>query len=225
MSLAEMVKDDIIAFLDSNDELLFNERDLQMHLVVWLKNSPNAYDDVDLEYYVPYAVLDNYLWKSELRMDIVVKKDGEYLPVELKYKTKAVKCQIKRFGQDLTDKDGKSMSVLVVKNQGAHDLGLYDFWKDVRRIELVRNQFEHIKEGLAVFLTNNPAYKKCPRSTSNNFLFSMSDGTHPTKKHWQNPDSKSALTHPDFEVMQNYKITWRDTVMQGVEMHYCIVTV
>lgn len=225
MSLAEMVKDDIIAFLDSNDELLFNERDLQMHLVVWLKESKNAYDDVDLEYYVPYAVLDNYLWKSELRMDIVVKKDGEYLPVELKYKTKAVKRPIKRFGQDLTDKHGELMPVLIMKNQGAQDLGMYDFWKDVRRIELVRNQFEHIKEGLAVFLTNNPAYKKCPRSTSNNNLFSMSEGIHPTNKHWKHPDSKCALTHPDFDVMQHYNISWRNTVMQGVEMHYCIVTI
>ena len=52
MNLSRCVKDDIIAFLKRADnELLFNERDLQMHLCTWLRNSKNAYDDVDIEYY------------------------------------------------------------------------------------------------------------------------------------------------------------------------------
>ena len=73
----EIVQHDVFAFLKSNEELLFNERDFQMHLVTWLRNSTNAYDDVDVEYYVPRSELQNYVWDSELRLDIVVKKDGE----------------------------------------------------------------------------------------------------------------------------------------------------
>ena len=35
--VVDLVKDDVSAFLKSNQELLFNERDLQMHLALWLK--------------------------------------------------------------------------------------------------------------------------------------------------------------------------------------------
>ena len=86
--LIDIVQQDVFAFLESNEELLFNERDFQMHLATWLRNSANLYDDVDVEYYVPKSELENYIWESELRLDIVVNKDGEYCPVELKYKTK-----------------------------------------------------------------------------------------------------------------------------------------
>ena len=116
--LVDIVRKDVCAFLESNDEWLFNERDLQIHLATWLRNSANAYDDVEVEYYVPCQELNNYVWKSELRLDVVVKKDGEYCPVELKYKTRKVKRKITRFEEDLTD------DVVVMKNQGAQDLGI-----------------------------------------------------------------------------------------------------
>ena len=82
--LTEIVRNDVCAFLESNNELLFNERDFQLHLATWLRNSDNHYDDVDVEYYVPWQELENYIWESELRLDIVVKKDGAYCQVEFK---------------------------------------------------------------------------------------------------------------------------------------------
>ena len=147
--LVDLVKEDVFEFLKKNEELLFNERDFQMHLAIWLRSSANHYDDVDVEYYVPWQELENYIWESELRLDIVVMKKGEYCPVELKYKTKKVERKISRFDEMLSEK------VIVMKNQGAQDLGMYDFWKDVRRVELVRNRFEKVKNGLAVFVTND----------------------------------------------------------------------
>ena len=72
-TLIDIVRQDVFAFLENNDELLFNERDFQMHLAMWLRNSSNRYDDVDVEYYVPKSELDDYVWDSELRLDIVVK--------------------------------------------------------------------------------------------------------------------------------------------------------
>ena len=96
-TLIDIVRHDVFAFLENNNELLFNERDFQMHLATWLRNSQNRYDDVDVEYYVPKSELDDYVWDSELRLDIVVEKDGEFCPVELKYKTKKVERKISRF--------------------------------------------------------------------------------------------------------------------------------
>ena len=208
-----------MAFLASNDELLFNERDLQMHLATWLRGSANAYDDVDVEYYVPQSELDNYIWDSELRLDIVVKRNGEYCPVELKYKTRKVERQITRFDEALHDK------VVVMKNQGAQDLGMYDFWKDVRRVELVHNRFERVKGGLAVFVTNDALYTKASRANSNNKLLNMNEGPHSKAKHWANPESTCAKSHPDFDVEKEYRIEWHNRKIDGVEFYYQIVTI
>ena len=217
--LVDIVRKDVCAFLESNEELLFNERDFQMHLATWLRNSANRYDDVDVEYYVPRQELENYIWESELRLDIVVKKEGEYCPVELKYKTKKVERKISRFDEDLTG------DVVVMKNQGAQDLGMYDFWKDVRRVELVRNRFERVKGGLAVFVTNDNAYTKASKTTSNNYLLNMNEGVHSRQKHWANPESTCAKTHPNFEVEREYSIEWHTREIDNVGFYYCIATI
>lgn len=217
-TLTDIVRADVFAFLESNNELLFNERDLQMHLATWLRGSGH-YDDVDVEYYVPQSELENYVWDSELRLDIVVKRGGEYCPVELKYKTKKVERRIARFDELLHDK------IVVMKNQSAQDLGMYDFWKDVRRVELVRKRFDRVKGGLAVFVTNDKFYTKPSRSTSNNYLFNMDEGRHTTKKHWLLPDSFCAKNHPNFEVEREYAIEWHSREIDGVEFYYQVVTV
>lgn len=56
-SILATVKDDVIAFIESNSELFFNERDFQMHLAVYLRGL-NKYDDVDVEYYIPHSELE-----------------------------------------------------------------------------------------------------------------------------------------------------------------------
>ena len=50
---ADTIASDIDNFMKRNDELLFNERDFQMHLATWIINSTYHYDDVDVEYFVP----------------------------------------------------------------------------------------------------------------------------------------------------------------------------
>ena len=68
-------------------------------------------------------------------------------------------------------------------------------------------------------------YLKEPRSTSNNYLFSMSNGVHALDKRWQNPQSATALGHPDFKVTKEYEIVWDEISMQDVDMYYCILTI
>ena len=112
-----------------------------------------------------------------------------------------------------------------MKNQGAQDLGMYDFWKDVRRVELVRNRFKNVKGGLAVFVTNDSSYIKESRKGSNNYLLNMAAGVHSREKHWQNPESTCARTHPDFDVEKEYSIKWSSKITDEVEFYYCIVTI
>lgn len=217
--LVDSVRADVCDFLNKNKELLFNERDLQMQLALWLHSSRPGYDDVDLEYYVPRAELEGYVWESELRLDIVVRRGDEFLPVELKYKTRSITRRITRFGEQLpTD-------AVVVKNQGAQDLGRYDFWKDVRRVELVRRRFSAVKHGLALFVTNDPSYLHAAKASSNHKALSMAEGIHDRKKEWQDKESACAKGHPDFEVELPYAIEWHKTVMDDETFHYCIVQI
>lgn len=219
MELLNPAKEDIRRFLSRKEgELLFNERDLQMHLANYLIGTGH-YNDVDVEYYVPQKELNNYIWNNELKLDILLRKDDEFLPVELKYKTKRHSKKMKRFNEEMPD------VVEVLKNQGAQDLGMYDFWKDVRRVELVCRRFAAVKNGLAVFVTNDNQYLNPCRETSNNYHFCMSEGVHDTYRHWKNPDSSCARSHPDFELERNYLVHWEDNVYEGVEFHYCIVEV
>lgn len=218
MALIEVAYADVKQFLDTNEELLFNERDFQMHLATFLRQTGH-YDDVDVEYYVPLSELKGYIWNNELRMDILVYKEEEFLPIELKYKTKSVRKNLLRFGERLAGK------VEVMKNQGAQDLGMYDFWKDVRRIEIVRKRFKAIKSGLAVFVTNDPAYLKAGRDTSNHILFSMAEGPHGKEKHWLDKESKCCKTHPDFEVEREYSIHWETRKVDETNLYYALLII
>ena len=78
---------------------------------------------------------------------------------------------------------------------------------------------------MAVFVTNDPLYTKASRPTSNNYLFGMAEGAHGTAKHWQNPDSTCAKTHPDFEVEREYNIEWHNREIDGVEFYFQVVTI
>ena len=218
VSLLGVVHTDVKQFLDTNKELLFNERDLQMHLATFLRQSGH-YDDVDVEYYVPLSELEGYIWKNELRMDVLIRKGKEFLPIELKYKTRTVKKRLPRFGEPV------SHEIKVMKNQGAQDVGKYDFWKDVRRIEIVRNRFKAIKNGLAVFVTNDPAYIQRGRETSNHIKFSMDEGSHDKQKHWLKKDSVCCRDNPDFEVEKNYSIHWDTRVIEDINIYYTLLTI
>ncbi len=135
--LVSVLRGDIERFLNTNTELMFNERDLQVRVATWLRDSGH-YDKVDMEYAVPKEELEarglelktlSFPWNNDLSIDVVVERLGEFAAVELKYATRPVDVKIHRFGEPLRT------HCLIVKNQAASDLIMYNYWKDVRRIE------------------------------------------------------------------------------------------
>ncbi len=221
--LIKLVESDIHAFMNGNQKLFFNECDFQMCLALWLMKSHNGYDDVYLEYYVPYKTLEGYIWENELRLDLVVRKGDEYLPIELKYKHKKPENKtLLRFGEDINANGGETFEIM--KSQHLHGRGLYGFWKDVRRLEIIRNRYDHVVGGLVVFLTNDDFYMKPQESDKNYYNFEMQEGKHSCNKHWQR---KTSITkkRPDFYLNNEYSISWNEITTDGVDMHYCIVTV
>lgn len=110
-----------------------------------------------------------------------------------------------------------------MKNQGAQDLGRYNFGKDIRRV--VKN----IKNGLAVFLTNDNYYLKAGREDSNCIKFSMTEGEHDRVKSWLDTENRCVRDNKNFSVEKEYSISWQNTSFEienkKHEFYYCIVII
>lgn len=209
-NLLKQVKTDVEAFLNQK-QFFCNECHLQMELAAYLRQSRN-YCKVHLEYFVPSAIVQ----PQNLYIDIVVEKEGEFLPIELKYKTAPLKKNIDRFGEVLQGVD-------VLKNHGARDLGAYDFWRDVNRIECLVKRFSNVKKGIALFLTNDQGYWTLPKDgTSPNYAnFSMKDGKHSQAKNWQGNTAMSAA-RPSFNLDKEYVLAWKD---YDLPFRYCLLEI
>ena len=206
MELIELVRNDIKSFLTYNRELLFNERDFQMRLSLSLLASKH-YDDVDLEYHLPIGQKPSFdreyeRWETEKpSIDIVVRRGEDYIPIELKYKLKAISGRISRFGEKSPE------DVPIVTNQAAQNLGRYAFWKDVRRIELVKKHYRAVNAGIAVFLTNDESYLKS-RVGTNYYDFSMDEGRQVSGVlDWKVPNNN----YPSIPLDGTYVIRWGKT--------------
>lgn len=214
-NLIQQVHTDVVQFLSGESVLFSNESDLQLRLSCYLKHSGH-YDRVEVEYYVPLQELQrlnaktkNFPWDSDLYIDIVVEKDGRFVPIELKYPTKDIKGSFSRFGVAVTAK------VPMLKNQGAQDIVRYNYWKDVRRIEALRQAYAAtIVGGLAVMATNDPSYQNNPTSANVGYAhFSIKDGRvinqlQDRNMSWQNGVSV-ATGHHAFQIDGSYSIHWQ----------------
>gem|GEM_PF-1752970 len=218
-AFAEQLLEDLTAFLQQNNELFFNEKDFQLHVALHLMKTGH-YDDVDVEYYLPYREFgEDYIWKNALYVDVVVRKGDEYIPVELKYPTRRVASKIDRFGEALAE------DVVIVKDQGAQNFVAYDFWKDVRRIELVKKRFSAVNTGFAIMLTNDSSFMRSHRETANCLEMSIEEGLHSRSRHWQRPPGGvSTGTYVNFDLDVEYYVQWTTTA--GLEgFYYCIIEV
>lgn len=219
--LIDNLRIDIATFIDYQQELMFNERDFQMQLAVALKAS-GRYDDVDVEYFIPNsaAISKGYEWNSDLRLDIVVKRDGKYAVIELKYPTSRIVTDIKRFDTPLS-------GVEIVRNHGAQDIVSYNFWKDVRRIEIIKSLFPGaVIGGLAVMLTNDPYYTHGPRPGSICEAFSTAEGRcgiHGLLDWRRHTATSKGL--PPFSLDGRYSVEWQNTEISDNKFYYTLIEV
>ena len=86
-------------------------------------------------------------FNDRMYLDIWASDREEKLAIELKYKTRGSSTQF----------NGESFNLL---DQSAQDLGRYDFFKDISRLEQVASKSK--ATGYAIFLTNDSAYWKQP---------------------------------------------------------------
>ena len=205
-SVLQQVETDLRSFLSQHQQLIFNERELQLRIAQFLMNT-GCYSNVYLEYMIPVSVFPTnthtYLASTNsslMRLDIVVERDGDYVAIELKFKTKKLSqnAALPRFGNPNLN--------INLTNQSAQDLGRYDFWRDVKRLEEVKNLFPAVKGGIALFVTNDISYTKDPHATSNTHNFSLCHGITWRDKNWRNNQTATAKGRPDIALSGQYPI-------------------
>lgn len=139
---------EIIEKLQGKRQIFCSEADFQLEMA-WVIKERYRDAKVRLEY-VP-------TFDDKMRIDIIVFINNEWIPIELKYKTKKSKKGA------LEDKI--TQEVFNLKNQGAKDINCYLYLKDIERIERIKQEVKNnFKEGYAVFLTNDETYCKPPQN-------------------------------------------------------------
>ena len=138
--------------------IFHSEADFQ-HALAWAIHEKHKKCKIRLEYKFAFAA-DEYT-------DMVV-KDEKNMPIvamELKYKTK------KTMPSDISYDN----ETFKLTNQAAHNHGRYDFWKDVRRMEIAAIEKKMVREGYAIFLTNDSKYWEETATGNTSYEFRIDD--------------------------------------------------
>jgi hypothetical protein len=112
---------------------------------------------------------------------------------------------------------------------------MYGFWKDVRRVEMLCKTYPTVKNGIAIFVTNDPYYVESPKGKEadkvNYYAFRMTEGrTASGRMAWKNRNSKIAASYPAFKLDGQYTIHWEpigahSTPRDKANFRYCMVTI
>lgn len=151
---------------------MMNKNQLTTAINNLAKKRPAFYSEADFQFSLAWELktllpdaniyLERYEPTFNYHVDIWIEENGEFFPIELKYKTKEDYVVINR--QSIT-----------LKNHSAIPLGSYDYLKDIHRIENL-SQLPGFKRGFAVMLTNEPMYYETNTTASAYNMFKICDG-------------------------------------------------
>ena len=221
----QQIEEDIREFLDKELEekarVFLNEWDFQMNLYLFLTHIKGY--KVHLEYVVPlkFFVEKNkkkypFANKENINIDIVIEKEGLFYLIELKYKTQRATIKFERFGE---------INCVSFKDQSRIPMSKYDFWKDVARLEFLKESFEKVKGGLCIFLTNNETYTKGDKGISEEFTMKKGE---PHSGELKFKEGELKEKNPAFSLLGEYQIDkWYNIKNEktNIDFHYCIVEV
>jgi hypothetical protein len=133
-SVVVLKLDKVLYTLARSRPVFHSEADFQ-HALAWEIHTLMPSASIRLEAPAP---------DKRIRLDLLVAFDAERYAIELKYKTKAMTAKV-------------ADEQFSLRNAAAQDVGRYDFWKDVARLEqCVESTASSL--GYAVFLSNDPLY-------------------------------------------------------------------
>ena len=175
--------------LSSERKVFHSEADFQFSLAWKIKENYSDYE-IFLEWPVLIDNKDRYV-------DIILEKDEKIIPIELKYKTKALKY-----------------NSFNLKTQGAKDIACYDYLKDIQRVESLISD-PKFEKGFSIFLTNDLIFLNMPSQDAGYKEFSIHDGRKIDKNaslNWKKSigeGTKRGRKDP-IKLKFNYKFKWED---------------
>lgn len=202
--------------LNQRNEFFIREEDIQLYLANHFLNS-HLFDRVFIEYNVPRNLVSNYPWSdiNNIYIDLVIEIDGRFYPIEIKYKTVRQTLPYTVFGHNVN---------VLLGQHGAQNIGCYDFWKDVKRIEYFEESFENVERGIVLFVSNDLSYQNAPLNPNVGYApFSI----HHTRQiqentflNW-NGDLAVAKGRPGLTNIYSYSINW--IAMPIPQHHYILI--
>ena len=182
---------EIMKNLAKDRPIFHSEADFQ-HALAWHIHKKRKNCQVRLEY--PFQ------GKGKNRKYLDIWLPSIEIAIELKYRTRELKHQ-----------QGKEFFGL--RNQAAQPTLRYDFIKDIQRLEQVTGPGGLAKTGFAIFLTNDPSYRRHPRKTNPvDIAFRLDKGVVEGKKNldWTEETSPGTKKNREkaIELEKSYKLKW-----------------
>jgi hypothetical protein len=172
--------------------LYHSEADFQ-HAFAWELHRASPECDIRLEAPIRTS-------SGSTHLDLLVRSPAGEVAIELKYKTRALAI----------DLQGEQFNLV---SHSAQDLGRYDFFKDLRRVEAFAASAPN-RSGYAIFLTNDSAYWKSPGSLAYGYAaFTMHDGRAVSGSlGWGERASEGTRKgrQSDIELYGNYGLSWAE---------------
>jgi hypothetical protein len=135
------------------------------------------------------------------KTDILAIYDGEAYPIELKYKTKKLSTIV----------GGEQYNL---KGHGAQDLGVYDFVKDICRVEKFGTHLGGFKRGYVIWLTNDAKYWNAPINSEAGYAaFSVHHGANKSGKMTWGANLSAGTTKDREDALTlngSYLIDWQE---------------
>jgi hypothetical protein len=154
--------DKCIKDLKGERPIFHSEADFQHSLAIKFEKNKSDYGIEKVRLEKRMFISD----KRDFYIDIVlITNSGKEILVELKYKTKE------------TDKIIDKGEEFKLKNHGARDLGGFDFFKDISRIEEFKEKYpQRFLLGYVIFLSNDLRYLESARKDSCYVNFCLTNG-------------------------------------------------
>jgi hypothetical protein len=186
------------------------EQEIQIFLSHIFESS-GLFDSVHVEQHIPSGMIPNYPWTDtyNIYIDIVLHKDGRYYPIEIKFKTKCQEVPIQLFGLH---------QMIQLGHHGAQNIGCYDFWKDVKRLELYESSFQNVEQGIMLFVTNDETYLQAPLNMNAGYA-QYSIHAEKTVTQHETLDWNRALSisrnRPPIQLNKSYHLEWTQMQLQN----------
>ncbi|MBR6162445.1 hypothetical protein IKQ26_00945 [bacterium] len=186
----------VLTELSKTNPLFCSELEFQFYLAWKIKEIYRNEFEIKIEY--PAVQYDGHNRNIDL---LLVDKNKNFIPIELKYKTSKFEQTINGFNYKL-------------KDQSANDLSKYGHLKDISRIEYFKETEHNFLVGYVITITNQcRTWQKITNPNQTDYEFSLENGITVSKglKQWsENTAEYNKRNHQSINLKNNYKINWQE---------------